>query len=33
LSYLFLDEKMELLQIFGGLLVISSIILLQLKDR
>ena len=33
LSYMFLGEKMETLQIFGGLLVISSIILLQLKDR
>lgn len=32
LSYLFLGEKMELPEIFGGLLVISSIILLQLKD-
>lgn len=33
LSYIFLGEKMEGLQILGGLLVISSIILLQLKDR
>lgn len=33
LSYIFLGEKMEILQIIGGLLVISSILLLQLKDR
>ena len=33
LSYIFLGEKMETLQLFGGLLVISSIVLLQLKDR
>jgi len=33
ISYLFLNETMEPLQMFGGLLVIFSIILLQLKKK
>lgn len=33
LSYLFLGERMETLQLLGGPLIISSIILLQLKDK
>ncbi len=33
LSYLFLGERLEALQILGGPLIISSIILLQLRDN
>jgi len=33
ISYIFLNEIMEVLQISGGLLVIASIVLLQLKQE
>jgi drug/metabolite transporter (DMT)-like permease len=32
-AYIFLDETMERLQIFGGLMVIAAIVLLQLKSE